>query len=67
MLLGTQYVSYEHALQSSQLEPLEKRRTTLCCKFALRVSKHPKHMNWFVKKEKEGPNSRRQHYLKYAR
>ena len=49
MLLGTKYVSYEKALEISRLEPLAIRRTALCNKFELRASKHPKHMNWFVK------------------
>ena len=58
MLLGTEYVSYEKALEISQLKQLAIRRTTLCYKFALKASKHPKHMNWFVKTGRHGPNTR---------
>ena len=59
MILGTEYVSYEQALEISQLEKLAIRRTALCYKFALKASKHPKHMNWFVKTDRQGPNTRR--------
>ena len=49
MFLGTEYVSYEQALEISQFNQVAIRRTALCYKFALRASKHPKHMNWFEK------------------
>ena len=68
MLLGTEYVSYEQALEVSQLEQLSIRRTALYYKFALRASKHPKHKNWFVK-TRQGPKTRRykMDYKKYRK
>ena len=59
ILLGTEYVGYEQALEISQLEKLATRWTGLCYKFTLKASKHPKHMKWFVKTDTHRPNTRR--------
>ena len=59
MLLGNEYVSYEQALGISKLEQLAIRRTGLCYEFALKASKRPKHINWFVKTGRQEPNTRR--------
>ena len=48
IILGTQYISYSHALQCLALESLEERRIKLCLKFALKAEKNPKYAGWFV-------------------
>ena len=47
VILGADYTSYSVALQVTNLEPLQSRRTKLCSKFALKAIQHPKHSNWF--------------------
>ena len=50
--LGEHYTSYERALTTLQLEPLEDRRTRLCLKFALKAEKHIKFQKWFMPNKK---------------
>ena len=52
IILGNEYVSYEHALSILGLEDLERRRVRLCLNFALKAAKHEKHQHWFQKKFK---------------
>ena len=52
IILGHEYVSYEHALSILGLEDLERRRVRLCLNFALKAAKHEKHQHWFQKKFK---------------
>ena len=55
--LGSNYFNYLNALDKTELESLEVRRTSLCQKFATKASKHPKHSSWFSISEPR-PNTR---------
>ena len=55
--LEHEYLDYQSALKTSNLETLALRRLKLCKKFAEKASKHPKHSKWFVK-TKPGLNTR---------
>ena len=48
IIMGTRYTSYEEALTFLDLEPLEKRRETLCLSFALKCLKNEKFKHLFV-------------------
>jgi hypothetical protein len=39
--LGKDYISYREALNKTEMETLEVRRTQLCKKFAIKAAKHP--------------------------
>ena len=47
IIMGDQYLSYEHALKSCGLSRLAERREKICKKFALRATKHSKFKSWF--------------------
>ena len=49
IVLGSDYVCYENALDVANLETLQSRRHTLCQRFASKTAKHPKHHHWFQK------------------
>ena len=56
--LGNDYQSYENALETSGLEPLQSRRTRLCYTFAKKALKNSKHSHWFQQYENSGPQTR---------
>ena len=41
IILKDKYIGYQHALEQTEMETLEKRRETLCRNFALSCLKHP--------------------------
>jgi len=47
IILGKTYTSYEDALRALQLESLEKRRESICLKYALKAEKQDKFKSWF--------------------
>ena len=47
IVLGTNYESYQDALEVLQLDTLENRRVQLCLRFALKAEKHKKFKHWF--------------------
>ena len=47
IILGKDYVSYENALTTLNLERLNARRTALTLDFAIKCSKSPKHSHFF--------------------
>ena len=47
IILGMSYTTYSDALDFHKLEMLESRRVTLCMKFSIKASNHPKHKQWF--------------------
>ena len=49
IILGTKYTSYNEALKSVNLRPLENRRENACLKFAKQTLRSPKFSTWFVK------------------
>ena len=51
IVLGRDYIDYEKALNSTNLESLEVRRINLSTKFAKRSANHPKHKHWFALNE----------------
>ena len=51
IVLGREYIDYEKALNSTNLESLEVRRISLSTKFAKRSANHPKHKHWFALNE----------------
>jgi hypothetical protein len=64
LALGNGYSNYHEALQTANLETLEDRRTSICSKFAVKASKHPKHSDWFVPTDPSRPDTRqhKQHF-----
>ena len=64
IVLGSDYGSYQNALNLSNLETLESRRITLCRRFATKAAKHPKHQHWFQVTDSNAPNTRSEK-LKY--
>ena len=52
IILGDQYGDYRNALQITNLESLEDRRTKLCTKFAKKAERDEKHKQWFKPKPK---------------
>ena len=48
IILGRQYSGYEGAMRRLDIEPLSKRRDTLCLKFALKAEKHTRYSKWFT-------------------
>ena len=48
IVLGRDYIDYEKALNSTNLESLEVRRISLSTKFAKRSANHSKHKHWFA-------------------
>ena len=55
--LGKDYIGYREALNKTEMETLEVRRTQLCKKFAIKAAKHPKHKDWFSVSQAK-PNTR---------
>ena len=56
MILGDEYVDYEHALASLSADRLSDRRSSICQTFVKRTAKHPKDGNWFsAETEKQVP------------
>ena len=49
IILGSNYITYSHALDKIGLENLEQRRNKLCENFAQKASKHLKYQDWFTK------------------
>ena len=47
IILGSDYTSYQDALETLQLDSLEQRRTTLALRFAIKAEKHSKFKAWF--------------------
>ena len=47
IILGENYVSYNHAMKNFGLESLESRRENLALRFALKAEKHQKFKHWF--------------------
>ena len=64
ILLGSDYTTYKHALQTLQLETLEDRRVRLALKFGLKAEKHPKFQKWFKTNVKS--HNTRHHITKYS-
>ena len=58
IILADQFKDYKTALKSTNLEPLDLRRKTLCYKFALKSSKHPKFASWFCLSDEKKINTR---------
>ena len=52
IILGYRYENYKNALEKTNLETLETRRSKLCLKFALKAEKNDKHCKWFKKRQK---------------
>ena len=47
IILGTKFINYENALLRTNLETLEKRRESLCLKFAKKCTQNEKTFNMF--------------------
>ena len=56
--MGNNYHSYLSALEFSNLETLESRRTKLCLNFARKAVNHPKHKHWFAPSDSSAPDTR---------
>ena len=52
IILGDQYGDFRNALNMTNLESLEVRRTKLCVKFAKKAENNEKHKHWFIPKPK---------------
>ena len=66
IILGSRYLSYEHAMSLLDLERLDKRREDLCYKFALSCTQSQKHKHMFPKTIREGPLTRKNRpYVEY--
>ena len=61
--LGVNYLTYENALKTANLECLETRRMKLCTNFARKSLNHHKHSAWF-KLNKGAPSTRSKASLK---
>ena len=48
VILGSEYNTYEEALNKLHMKTIEDRRKELALKFAKKASKHPIHQTWFV-------------------
>ena len=53
IILKEDYISYENALEKTELETLEKRRETLCLNFALSCVRHPAATSMFPQNNNE--------------
>ena len=53
MIQGSEYRTYEEALDELEMKTLHDRRKELSLKFARKASNHPIHKNWFVKNPEE--------------
>ena len=58
IILESNYVSYEGALQKLNLESLRSRREKLCLKFAIKSAKHQQFSAWFKPNDYIGPATR---------
>ena len=61
VILGEEYVDYEHALASLSADRLSDRRSSICQTFVKRTIKHPKYGKWFsagTEKQAPKPNTR---------
>ena len=47
VILGDQYLSYNQAMATLELDNLESRREKLCVTFASKSAKHEKYSEWF--------------------
>ena len=47
IIFGKEYISYKNALEMCEIETLEKRRTKICEKFAMKCFKSPRYSTWF--------------------
>ena len=47
IILGSNYTSYQDALETLQLDSLEQRRSSLALRFAIKAEKHNKFKAWF--------------------
>ena len=70
IILGSNFISYSHALEKIGCENLEQRRIKLCEKFAKKASKNLKYQEWFcIAKDKQTPvntrGTRKKLKLKY--
>ena len=53
VILGSEYNSYEEALEKLNMKTLKDRRKELALKFAKKASIHPIHQTWFVQNPEE--------------
>ena len=53
VIQGSEYRTYEEALDKLGMKTLQDRRKELALKFAKKASNHPIHQNWFVKNPAE--------------
>ena len=47
IIMGKNYINYEHARNYLNVEKLSIRRSQLCLTFAKKCEKHKKYLNWF--------------------
>ena len=52
IILGTKFINYENALLRRNLETLEKRRESLCLKFAKKCTQNEKNVQYVSNKQK---------------
>ena len=55
IIMGSEYICYDNALNSLDIEKLSDRRSTLCLSFALKCEKNLKYRNWFALSEPSEP------------
>ena len=66
IILGDNYSSYQNALDTLNLDDLEKRRVKICLNFGLKAAKHPKHSHWFKERPKFITRSNLKYYPVFA-
>ena len=59
IILGQEHRNYRSSLEQLALQRLNVRREKLSINFAKKAAKHPRHSNWFVKKEPTNPMNTR--------
>ena len=58
VILDSEYLSYNHALEVMSTDTLSDRRHNLCFKFAVKAQKHEKFSNWFSPYDHLGMDTR---------
>ena len=61
IIMGQDFVSYDHAITHLESETLGNWRMKLCSNFARKAEKHPKYKNWFEEEDttiRQVPNTR---------
>ena len=67
IILGSEYESYDYALNLCNIKKLEARKDLICIKFATNAVKHKKFQNWFVPKPRVGMRNQKSYITPIAR